>query len=340
MYAVEPLAHPLTATPAGPAEVRVAVSAAPGLPRELVFNGRDEWQSGLQQHLLAMHCSPVDAPGFKCNAVLAQLCGNRFAELRVDASRLERREPADAADRDSRQIKVIWQLAGRSRVHQGRNCATLDAGHWTICDTGRDYVLDFEHSARCMLILVPRAQCTGWLTALDTLAALALPASGPAQMAQNLLSLLLRGAAVLDGRSERALHESVVALIEQGLSTELEKRGRPALTRRSTDLARVQTYVLDHIADKRLSVERIAAAFGMSRRSLYNLFASLGVTPHAFIQQARLNLAGAMLSDHAARDIPVLRIAEQCGFADAAHFSRAFHAHYGASPNAWRGRVD
>ena len=266
---------------------------------------------------------------------MAQLCGNTLAGWCVDAARLERRA-ADADDAAGRQVKVVWQLAGRSRIHQGPNAATLHAGHWTLCDTGRPYAIDFEHSARCMLLLLPQAQCAGWLQALDTLAGLALPASGPAYIAQNLLALLLRGAAALDGRSERALQNAVVALVEQGLRAELARRGATALARRSPDGARLQAHVLEHLGDKRLSVDRMAAAFGLSRRTLYNLFAPLGVTPHAFIQNAKLDRASSLLRNSSGSGVPVLRIAEQCGFADAAHFSRAFHARYSAAPGGWR----
>jgi AraC family transcriptional regulator, positive regulator of tynA and feaB len=335
MYEIEQA----TRAPALIPDARMSTAAIQASRREVVFNGRDAWQTGLQEHLLSMHCYPADPQTFKCNAVIANLCGNRFAELRVDASRLQRRD-VDTEDGTAGPVKVLWQLAGRSRIHQGPNSSTLDPGSWTICDTGREYVVDFDHSARCILIMVPRKQCTGWLSGLHALAARALAANGPAHIAKDLLSLLLRDAAELDGRSERALHDSIVALVEQGLKSELERRGMPAQTRRSVDSAHVQSYVLDHVADKGLSVERVAATFGMSRRSLYNLFAPLGVTPHAFIQSAKLDRAGALLSDGGSRDVPVVRIAEQCGFNDAAHFSRAFHARFGASPNVWRGKSD
>lgn len=333
MYAVAPLAR----VAIGPPAADRPLPAPALLPREEVFKGRDAWQAAVQHHLLALHCSVVDAQGFKCDAVIAKLCGNTLAEWRVDAARLERRA-ADANDTAGRQVQLVWQLAGRSRIQQGPNSATLHAGHWTLCDTGRPYALDFEHSARCMLLLLPQAQCAGWLQALDTLAGLALPATGPAHIAQHLLALLLRGAAALDGRSERALQDAVVALVEQGLRAELERRGATALARRSPDGARLQAYVLEHLGDKRLSVDRIAAAFGLSRRTLYNLFVPLGVTPHAFIQTAKLDRASSLLRNGSASGVPVVRIAEQCGFADAAHFSRAFHARYGASPSAWRGK--
>ena len=329
----------LATRPSFTPEPRAAAVSTPASPREMVFIGRDAWQAGLHEHLLPMQCHPVDPQAFRCHAVLAGLSGSRLAELRVDASRLVHRDLAAEAAIGG-PILVVWQIAGRSRIQQGPNSATLDPGTWTICDAGNEFSVDFDHRARCILMLVPRAPCAGWLPGLHALAARPLAVNGPAYVARNLLSMLLRDGAELDGRSERALHDSVIALVEQGLRAELERRGMPGQPRRSVASAHVQSYVLDHVADIGLSVERVAAVFGMSRRSLYNLFAPLGVTPHAFIRRTRLDRAAALLSDGGSRNVPVVRIAQQCGFTDAAHFSRAFHERYGAAPNVWRAKVE
>jgi transcriptional regulator GlxA family with amidase domain len=104
-------------------------------------------------------------------------------------------------------------------------------------------------------------------------------------------------------------------------------------------LSRVQAYMLERLADHSLTIDRIATAFGVSRRSLYNVFAPIGVTPHAFIQNARLDRACELLESSSWRNAPMTRIATHCGFADPAHFSRAFHAKHGTHPTAWRRKV-
>lgn len=306
-------------------------------PREQVFHGRDDWQAGLRQHLLPLQCLPVEAQGFRGSALFARLGGNPLAELRCDASRLTHR---DTADGRGGPLQVLWQLSGRCHFEQGPQRATLEAGHWTVCDAGRAYAADFSHGARCLTMLVPRLQCGGWANGVDVLAALPLSAGGPAQVAKTLLLSLLHEGAPLDARSERALHDALVALVEQALQLELLGRGRSPRPRQPVDVARVQAYVLEHLADPALTVERLAAVFGVSRRSLYNVFAPVGVTPHGFIQQAKLDRASALLRDPDWRREPIQRIAEQCGFADPAHFCRAFHSRHGVAPTAWRGMSD
>jgi AraC family transcriptional regulator, positive regulator of tynA and feaB len=303
--------------------------------REAVFVGRDASEAGLREHLLPLHCGPADAVAFRCSIALATMGDSTVADLRLDASSWSRRAD-EIAQGGADIVQVLWLQAGRCRSRQGHQGATLEAGAWVVLDAGREYLVEFSQDARCLLMLVPRARCAGWLAALDAVAGMALMSGGPARIARSILETLLRDASPVDGRSERALHDAVVALIDDALQMELIHRKLPIPARRAVDLAQVQVYVMDRLSDKALCAKRVAAAFGISRRSLYNLFSPGGMTPHAFIQQAKLARAGALLRDPDWRDAPIARISDHCGFADAAHFSRAFHAHYGAAPTAWR----
>jgi AraC family transcriptional regulator, positive regulator of tynA and feaB len=57
--------------------------------------------------------------------------------------------------------------------------------------------------------------------------------------------------------------------------------------------------------------------------------------PHTFISDAKFNRACALLRVSASQ-VSVAGVARQCGFADPAHFSRAFHARHGVAPTTWR----
>jgi AraC family transcriptional activator of tynA and feaB len=304
-------------------------------PLELHFRTRDDWRAGLRRYVLPLDCSVENPQSFQCNAVVGRLRGNIVAELRVDASRLVRRA-VDIGRGESEAVKILWQLAGRSRIQQGPNRATLDAGTWTICDPGREYTIELDKGAHFLLILMPRAQCPGWLSAVNVLSARALPAGGPAHIAMAALASMLRDISYLDSESEDTLHESIVALVERALALELGSRGLEAQPERSLQLPQVQAYILQHLADNALTVDRVATVFGVSRRSLYNIFIPSGVTPHAFIQSAKLDRACELLNQPTSRNASVAGIGRQCGFADPAHFSRAFHARHGIAPTAWR----
>jgi AraC family L-rhamnose operon regulatory protein RhaS len=85
-----------------------------------------------------------------------------------------------------------------------------------------------------------------------------------------------------------------------------------------------------------LDLPAIAALVHVSPQHLAKVFRSvLQVTPTAYLRALRLSKARSMI---ALTDEPVSAIAYRCGFADPAHFSRAFSRHYGESPTAARRR--
>jgi AraC-like DNA-binding protein len=81
-------------------------------------------------------------------------------------------------------------------------------------------------------------------------------------------------------------------------------------------------------------LHEIAAACGLSIRHFSRAFhRSTGLPPHAWLIQARVELAKSMLRGHPAS---LSDIARACGFADQSHFARVFMRRVGASPGAWR----
>jgi AraC-like DNA-binding protein len=311
------------------------VAVVAGAPVALRLRTRSEWHEAVHRHLLPLDRSAVEPQPFDCHAVVGRVGAMIVAELRSDASHMARRS-VDLCEGEADYVKIVCQLNGRSRVQQGPNGATLDPGTWTVFDTSREYTVETSHGTRLLLILMPRSGCPGWVSPVQALGARALPGSGAANIVVAALTAMVQDAAPLDPNSECALHDLTIALIERALAVELKARGLEALVERATTLPQLQAYILEHLTDPRLSIVRVAAVFGISRRSLYNLFAPSGTTPHAFILRARLDRACALLNDPMARSTPVASIARKCGFADPAHFTRAFHARYGIAPTSWR----
>ncbi|HEY2187531.1 MAG TPA: hypothetical protein VGH48_03120, partial [Caldimonas sp.] len=113
----------------------------PRAPRfELSFACREDWQAGLGRLILPLECSIAEPQSFQGSAVVGRLRGRTLAELRMDASRLTRRQAHIVAG-DSALVQVLWLLSGRCRVQQGPNRPMLEAGGWTILDPGREYAL-------------------------------------------------------------------------------------------------------------------------------------------------------------------------------------------------------
>ncbi|HEX3364150.1 AraC family transcriptional regulator [Phenylobacterium sp.] len=73
----------------------------------------------------------------------------------------------------------------------------------------------------------------------------------------------------------------------------------------------------------RLSVSHFSRAFRKS----------MGVAPHRWLMNRRVELAKDLLRD---REASLSQVALRCGFADQSHFTRVFSRRAGVSPGAWR----
>jgi AraC-like DNA-binding protein len=122
-------------------------------------------------------------------------------------------------------------------------------------------------------------------------------------------------------------------VLRSALRTELDRADAIATRRRAA-----VEYIKHNLSDPSLTAERIAEALFISRRRLYQLFDD-GDGVSGRIRQLRIDRARELLSDpaHAVRGVG--EISRQCGFANAAHFSRTFRKVVGETPREYRDRI-
>jgi AraC-like DNA-binding protein len=126
-------------------------------------------------------------------------------------------------------------------------------------------------------------------------------------------SLGLTDAPLLTARAERAI----------------EQKGRltPSQLVRATELLVEKCF-------RDILLGDIAREVGLSRQYFTKSFkATLGVTPHRWLQLYRLQKAKDLLQ-HSSH--PIADIAIECGFADQSHLTRVFVMLTGSTPAAWR----
>jgi AraC-like DNA-binding protein len=99
-------------------------------------------------------------------------------------------------------------------------------------------------------------------------------------------------------------------------------------------LTRALDFIEANCSRPSLNVDEIVAAGGVSRATLYRLFAPLGGVA-ACTRKARLERARALLSDPHIRGT-IASIAHCCGFDDPLYFSRAFTDFFGFRPSNLR----
>ncbi|KUL21875.1 GlxA family transcriptional regulator [Streptomyces regalis] len=103
-------------------------------------------------------------------------------------------------------------------------------------------------------------------------------------------------------------------------------------TRRVEDL---RHHILNNI-DRRLTVPDLAAYAHVSDRQLTRIFKTeLGTTPHAYIESARVELAGNLLET---TDDTLERVASRCGFGTVDTLIRAFRRRLATTPSEYRAR--
>jgi transcriptional regulator GlxA family with amidase domain len=98
-------------------------------------------------------------------------------------------------------------------------------------------------------------------------------------------------------------------------------------------IARVQDHVMGNIG-RRHTLESLAAVVGMSPRNLIRHFVqATGITPHEFIERARVDAARMMLEGS---DRPMKAVAFDCGFGSADRMRIVFSTRLGVTPVQYR----
>jgi AraC family transcriptional regulator len=83
-----------------------------------------------------------------------------------------------------------------------------------------------------------------------------------------------------------------------------------------------------------LSLETLAHQVGFSPHHFAKLFRrATGTSPHQFVLRQRLERAEWLLQE---TELPLARVANECGFAHQSHLTQVFKRHLGRTPNAYR----
>lgn len=140
-----------------------------------------------------------------------------------------------------------------------------------------------------------------------------------------------------------ALHLRCAALIEQRQRLGLWRQ-RPAVVaesalqaRRRGWLEKLHRIVHSNLHDDGLTVERLADKLHTSRSQLFRrVKAATGLSPQAYIAEARLRRAALLLERRAGS---VSEIVGAVGFSTLSHFSRSFRRRFGVPPSEYPGTL-
>ena len=308
----------------------------PTIPQDYATTRIDDWRAAVAQHFVPLEITPPSCGlPFFVRGTQARFGDATVAEFSVGACRAHRSRPL-LSNAQASHLKLVWPLQGGLRMQIGAHDVEIGTKQWVIYETGREYVQEIAEASRFLVLMLPLLSCTGWHTGLRELYGRPLNVAGVPHIVLSALKSMLRNSSPLDGRSSAVMHDSMVALLECALNAQRVWAPAP---RRGARLPAIQDFIRESASDPELTPDSVARSFGISRRSLYNLFLAAGDTPAAFIQSTRLVVASEQLRDPRNGDLSVTDIARDCAFPDHSHFSRAFRLRFGASPTQWRAQV-
>jgi AraC-like DNA-binding protein len=295
---------------------------------------------GLWGDFVGRHIGPLQAdtfgdPQFEGRLELGESGGVSVAHIVVSRHRVQR--TPGLIRRDGRDyVKLVAQIEGAACFEQNGRKVVLAPGEWSLYDMTQPYTVSNPEPINQVIMLLPREQLVRLGLDLDRLVVRRF--SGRAGAGRPAYQLLVAAfAALRDGGPEPGnddLAEMIASHVEVAV---LDRSGTPTdASVRELTRDRVKRYIDVNLDDPLLSLDRVAAAIGCSKRYLHKLFDGEAETLNAYIWQARLERIRQDLADPALKDSSITEIAFSRGFSSSTHFSRSFRESCGVSPRAYR----
>jgi AraC-like DNA-binding protein len=238
-----------------------------------------------------------------------------------------------AARTESLYLGVTVVRQGRETVEAGDAAADLRPGGavvWRSDQPARFWVREPQVK---QTLIVPMAALGEVNGGTELFRAVALDGAAPStQLLTGYLGVL---SGTVDRLTASALSAARRAALEL-LVAAVRQHADPAADAAVPPLAVMQAWIEKRLPAGDVTPAAIAAAHGMSVRSVYRVFEEAGETVSGFVRARRLARAR---RDLAAWAGPVSDIAARWGFSDASHFARAFRAEYGCTPRDYRART-
>ncbi|KQQ26397.1 hypothetical protein ASF53_20900 [Methylobacterium sp. Leaf123] len=225
---------------------------------------------------------------------------------------------------------IAFQLCRSGSYHgdiSGRTSSLLPG---TVAVANRRRMLTGRLAADTLGLVVPRHLLVG----LDADALAVRFDAARNQLLAARVDLLYRSLTFTPPEAAPALEAELVGFLRRLLdpSRAVDVLEGPELDRGL--FARAERFVLSRLGDANLGADHIAGALGISRATLYRLFASRGGV-RSYVQDQRFRaLRDALADPLEARSLA--RLADVHGIPSGSSLSHGFRRRFGSSPRAWR----
>lgn len=291
------------------------------------------WESLLSENYVPLVVDPDRGRPFHGRIQRDHLPGFDLSTVSTSAQRI-RRTKRGIARTDGEFLIASILTDGFGRLHQDGRIAVVRPGEMVLYDTTRPYHWDIDDSCTHVVVQAPldavREQVGGEHTPLPTALTMAADSAG------GVVAGFFRDLA----RVTRTAPEQASVLAEGGVSLlasavrlaagELPV-GQPA---QALSREQVLTFMRSRCTDPDLTIDEIARACLISRRSLYRLFDDVGDGVSTVLRRMRVERAQSMLVGEPGRATAAIAVA--AGFSSERHFFRAFRMETGMTPGEYR----
>ncbi|MFT3760052.1 AraC family transcriptional regulator [Thauera sp.] len=233
---------------------------------------------------------------------------------------------------------VLLNVAGTGSLRQGLREARLQPGSLHLLDDGASFALQLPEDFHHLVLRVPRPALEGVMRDWRPLTVSCMASCcGSAAVFAGTLRGIFSQRETLAPSDFKTCADALLGLLGGMLASFARQVGDEASSVEAWHLERVKAFARAHLADPELDVKLIAAEVGLSPSYIHRLFARCTMTLMQWITAERLDACHRELSAPGKLKRPVYLIAQEWGFANQAHFSRAFRARFGVSPSDVRG---
>jgi AraC-like DNA-binding protein len=239
------------------------------------------------------------------------------------------------AKRSDAYLKIVLQVKGTSYYQQrGRN-VLMAPRQWSIFELTEPDFASSSDNTETLALTLPQEKVLSWRYNLGDLTARAYSGHvGTGKLVWDFISSVFDAIPNLDPQSEPDLLEPVSHLLRLALA---EISGCPTVRSCEKVLRdRIRSYVLNHLRDPELSIDRMATALNCTKRYLHRAFQDEGVSISDYIWQLRLDRCRNEIVDSRYQSKSITEIAFSWGFNSSPHFSAAFKERFGTSPKVCR----
>ncbi len=297
----------------------------------------DRWCRILDQLYGGRHRMDVGHDGESGGKALWYECGtSRLIDIEAPGGALLRAGTRADPDR----VLVLTQLEGACILRHAGGTTRLEQGGICLLPAEADvhyrYPVPYRQLALCCEGRVLEEWLPGWRR--HTFLAVS-GLQGAGVLFYSLLRTLRHEMDALPSDChDKALHalmKLLAAAMEGAGRRRVAASGRLAALHKE----RVRRFVLEHLAEPDLSIQRISAALGLSPRYLHHLFSREDMHLMQWVWAQRLERCRQELTQSAMTGRSISTIAFAWGFNDPAHFSRAFRRRYGVTPREMQRRA-